>query len=66
MEGHAGPFLKSYHCFVAFEHGESPFRPILSTFPKFTKATINSVMSLCLSTWNNSAPNGRIFMKFGI
>jgi len=23
------------------------------------------VMSVRLSTWNNSAPNGRIFMKFG-
>jgi len=24
------------------------------------------VMSVCLSTWNNSAPTGRIFMKFDI
>ena len=35
------------------------------TFAKLRKATIDSVMSLFRwSTWNNSAPNGRIFTKF--
>jgi hypothetical protein len=30
------------------------------------KATISFVMSVCLSSWSNSAPTGRIFMKFDI
>jgi hypothetical protein len=28
------------------------------------KATISFVMSVCLSSWNNSAPTEWIFMKF--
>jgi hypothetical protein len=38
----------------------------LGTFAKLRKATISFVMSACLSAWNNSAPTGRIFIKFGI
>jgi len=34
-------------------------------FSKLLKATV-SFMSVCLSAWNNSAPTGRIFMKFDI
>jgi hypothetical protein len=34
------------------------------TFAKVRKETISFVMFFCLSTWNNSAPTGRIFMKF--
>jgi hypothetical protein len=33
---------------------------------KLRKANISFVMSVCSSAWNNSAPTGRIFMKFGI
>jgi len=37
-------------------------------FAKFRKATVRFVMSVCLSVrpsaWNNSAPTGRIFMKY--
>jgi len=39
-------------------------------FAKLRKVTINCVMSLCLSVrlsaWNNTAPTGRIVMKFDI
>jgi hypothetical protein len=31
---------------------------------KLWKATISSAMSVRLSSWNNSAPNGRIFIKY--
>jgi hypothetical protein len=39
---------------------------VLGAFAKLRKATISSVMSVCPSAWNNSAPNGWIFMKFYI
>jgi len=42
----------------------------LGAFAKLRKATIIFVMSVCpsvrLSAWNNSAPTGRIFIKFYI
>jgi hypothetical protein len=38
--------------------------PILGAFAKLRKTTINFFMSVRLSAWNNSAPTGRIFMKF--
>ena len=44
--------------------------PILGTFAKLRKATVNFVMSVCLtvsqSAWKNWAPAGRIFMQFDI
>jgi hypothetical protein len=47
--------------------GEGVF---IGALAKFQKATISLVLSICpslrLSLWNNSAPNGRIFMKFDI
>jgi len=33
-------------------------------FKELRKETISFVMSVRLSTWNNSAPTGWIFMKF--
>ena len=43
------------------------FFVLLGTFVKFKKKTILSfVMSVCPSAWKNSAPTGRIFMKFDI
>jgi len=43
---------------------------LLGSFAKLRKATISFVMCICLSVrpseWNNSAPTGRIFMKFDI
>jgi len=43
----------------------------LSVFAKLRKATVTFIMSVCLSVrlsfalqWTNSAPTGRIFMKF--
>jgi hypothetical protein len=39
---------------------------LLSTFAKLRKATVSFVMCVCPSAWNNLAPAGRIFMKFGI
>jgi hypothetical protein len=42
----------------------------IDALAKFQKMTISLVMSicpsLCLSAWNNSVTNGRIFMKFDI
>jgi hypothetical protein len=42
----------------------------VGTFGEVRKATISIVMSLCpstcSSTWKNSVPTGRIFMKFDI
>jgi hypothetical protein len=38
---------------------------IFGAFAKFRKAAISFVMSVRPSAWNNSAPTGRIFMKFG-
>ena len=40
------------------------FRTLLGAFAKLRKATFSLAMSVCLSAWNNSAPNRRIFMKF--
>ena len=43
---------------------------VLGVFAELRKATISFVMSVCLSvrlsSWNNSAPIGRIFIKFDI
>ena len=36
----------------------------LGAFAKLLNAIISFVMSVCPSVWNNSAPTGRIFMKF--
>jgi hypothetical protein len=38
----------------------------LGAFAKFRKATVNFIMSACLSVWYNSAPTRRIFRKFVI
>jgi hypothetical protein len=38
----------------------------LDSLTELRKATISFVMSVCPSGWNNSAPAGRIFMKYGI
>jgi hypothetical protein len=37
----------------------------LGTFTNLRKET-TSFMSVCPSAWNNSAPTGRIFMKFHV
>ena len=36
----------------------------LRAFEKLRKATISFVISVCLSARNNSAPIGRVYMKF--
>ena len=45
-------------------------QPFLGTFAKLRIATISFFVSVCpsvcLSAWNNSAPTGRLFMKFDI
>jgi hypothetical protein len=38
----------------------SDFRQV----PEVSKANISFVMSVHLSTWNNSTPKGQIFVKF--
>jgi hypothetical protein len=45
---------------------ESTFTLSFSCVRKISKATISFVTCVCPSTWDNSAPIGRIFMKFGI
>ena len=42
------------------------FGLFLGDFAKLRKATISFIMSLCLSTWNNSATSRRILMKLDI
>ena len=44
----------------------SKYSYFLAAFVKLRNATVSFDMSVCLSAWNNSAPTGRIFMKFGI
>jgi hypothetical protein len=39
---------------------------VLGAFTNLRKATASIVMSVCLSAWNNSAPSGRILMKFDV
>jgi hypothetical protein len=39
---------------------------VLGAFAELRKATISFVMSVRPSAWNNLAPTGQIFMKFGI
>jgi hypothetical protein len=53
-------FLCAAECFRRSYPGASIFKRI----PKIAKVTINFVVSVRPSTWNNSAPTGRIFMKF--
>ena len=38
----------------------------LGELAKLRKATISLVMSVCPFAWNNSAPTGRIFIKFDV
>ena len=38
----------------------------LGAFAKFRKDTVSFIVSVCLSWWNNSAPTGRIIIKFYI
>jgi len=52
-----------------YRHNKRKFNKLLSflcAFARLRKKTISFVMSVCLSAWINSAPNGRTFMKFGI
>ena len=42
------------------------FLQFLGAFAKLIKATISFVMFVRPSAWNNSAPTGRILMKFDI
>ena len=39
---------------------------VFGEFSKYLKAITSFDMSVCPSAWNNLAPTGRIFMKFGI
>jgi hypothetical protein len=43
-----------------------PCTSFLGAFANLWKATLSFVMSVFLSAWNNSAPTGRIFVKFNI
>ena len=39
---------------------------VKASFAKLLKAFYSLVMSVCSSAWKNSAPTGRILMKFDI
>jgi len=45
-------------------------KSLMGTFAKLRKATFSFItsvrQSVCLPAWNNSAPTGRIFFRFGI
>jgi len=66
---HMCPFC--FHCLFLYVP-PSLRVTFLRAFAKLRKATISFVryvrpsiyLSVCLSAWNNSAPTGRIFMKF--
>jgi hypothetical protein len=55
------------HTVVVLRESEKRF---LGAFAELRKATVSFVTSfcpsICLSAWNNTAPSGRIFMKFYI
>jgi len=46
--------------------GVKRFTPAVRHIHVKKKKTVNFVISVGLSAWNNSAPTGRIFMKFDI
>jgi len=46
-------------------HGVDKIYNFLGSFAKFLRATVN-LRRVCPSPWNNSAPTGRILMKFKI
>jgi len=46
------------YCAVRTEYSDA--------FEKLRKTTVSFIMSVRLTAWNNSAPTGRIFMKFDI
>jgi hypothetical protein len=56
------PVVSTYKYLSTCKH----FLYLLGKLGKFRKATIRFGMSVCLSTWNNSAPTGRNFVKFYI
>ena len=45
---------------------DTKFKHFLEAFAKLQKATTIFVTSVCPSSWNNSAPTGRILMKIDI
>jgi hypothetical protein len=59
-------FITSFSCLSCLSDKSLQYCEFLSAFAKLRKATISFVMSVRLSAWENSAPIGRIFMKFDI
>jgi hypothetical protein len=51
---------------VKFSKSLILYDTFLGPFVKLQQATGSFIMSVRLSAWNNSAPTGRIFMKFHI
>jgi len=52
--------------FIRCRHTKYTCLPSLGAFAELRNATINFVMSVRPSEWNNMAPCGRILMKFDI
>ena len=58
---------KDFSPLQSFHTGLGPTQSyFLGAFTKFHKTTITLVISVRSSAWNNSAPNGRISMRFYI
>jgi hypothetical protein len=75
MFPHRDNFKLSPNFFPALETGDNRWAPdhgcmwdvsvIVSVFAKLRKTTVSFVVSVSRpAAWDNSAPNGRIFMKF--
>jgi hypothetical protein len=58
----AGEFVSA----VASGTPAFPAPQFLGSIAKFRKANISVIMSVCPSAWDNSAPNGRVFMTSDI
>ena len=53
-----------HHTFVGCKSMFLPMHFVFGRVRKFAEKTLSFVMSVCPSAWNNSAPTGRIFVKF--
>jgi hypothetical protein len=58
---HCMLWIPAGHCAHFQEHCN-----FLGMFIKLQKVTVSFIVSICLSTWNSSAPTARIFMKFDV
>jgi len=60
-----GPHRLVYRCLFNVHSDTLYICESVGASPKVREASV-SFRQVCLSAWNNSAPTGRIFMKFDI